>query len=228
MKRTNQRQYQAQVFVRDLCNVHRDQLEATPLGKTMVAQLDQSVNRAADGFKVQSDGRIVASQSARLRRKGCNALRTNVKHVVRASEMLPYTSTAGEPFPKVRRSTDQQLVADSKAIRERALPLAEAFTTNGLLPADLLTDLQGQIAVVETAIAAQGAAKETHVGANAATVEAIRQGAIAIRALEPIFFHANAGDPNLISKWKIAKRIGPARKEAAAPPAQPPSATKSA
>src|SRR5260370_29752247 len=172
----------------------------------MVEQRVQATTKGAAGFKPQAEGLIAARQSSKRRRTACTLLRTSVNHIVRASRLLYLTSAIGEPFPPVLRRTDHQLVADAKAILERVMPLAAAFTDSGLLPADLLTNLPGQIADVESAFAAQGVAKETHAGATVAAAETIRQGALAVRALEPVFFHANAGDANAIQQWKIAKR----------------------
>ncbi|HYM23982.1 MAG TPA: hypothetical protein VEU08_12275, partial [Vicinamibacterales bacterium] len=218
--------YRSQVEVLALCTKRRGQMEATAFGKNALALLEQLVARVAGWDASKSDGRITGLQNTATRRAAVAALQQSMRELVRVSTAIALPPSAAQGFPPVRITTDQQLVSDAKAMVAQAKVLADAFTTNGPLPADALTTMDAQIATVESAIAAQGTSRVTHVAAGKAAIDDIREGQRTIRALEPIYLRAVAGDTNAIEAWKNARRIGPSRTADQQPdPAAPPATT---
>src|SRR5579872_1344799 len=220
--------YRSQIEVLALCAERRPQLEATSFGRQTLALLEQLVARVAGWDASQSDGRITGLQNTDARRGAVTTLLRSIRELVRVSHAIALPPSAAKAFPPVRKATDQQLVSDAKAMVAQAKLLSDAFVTNGPLPADAFTTLDGQIAAVEGAIAAQGTSRVTLVAAGKAALDDLRQGQRAVRALEPIYLRAVAGDTRAIEAWKNARRIGPSRTADQQPDQATPPATTAA
>jgi hypothetical protein len=220
MKNTDRLHYESLANVLALCIEHRAELEQTPLGKELVAQLDTRVNAAGASFNQQSDGRTSAHVATRDRRRAVKKLRRTVDATIRVGRALDRKAGVQRDFPRLRNGNHRQLMADATAIHDALEGHADALAANRL-PLD---DLSQQIADVETAIRAQGAARETHVAARETAEDELRAGALAADALEPLFFKAMENNSYAIAQWKNARRIGPRRAQTPAP-TQPASAT---
>src|SRR5579859_6640897 len=82
MRNTYRRQYESVARITALCLEHRAELEQTPLGKQLVAELEQQKATAADGFTSQSAGRNTAHVGTVQRRDGVKTLRTAVDRLL--------------------------------------------------------------------------------------------------------------------------------------------------
>ena len=222
MRNADRRRYESLANVLALCVEHRAELEQTPLGKELVAQLDTCVNTAGGLIDRQSDGRTAAHVATRDRRRGVRKLRRSVDATVRVGRALDRKAGVQRDFPPLRNGNHRQLMADAAAIRDALAGHADALAANKL-PLD---DLSQQIADVETAIRAQASARETHVAARETVEDELRAGMLAADALEPLFFKVMEKDPYAIAQWKNARRIGPRREQMPAP-AQPAPSTPS-
>lgn len=220
MKHTDRLHYESLANVLALCIEHRAELEQTPLGKELVAQLDTGVNAADAAFNQQSEGRTSAHVATRDRRRAVKQLRRTVHATIRVGRALDRKAGVQRDFPRLRNRNHRQLMADATAIHEALAGHADALAANRL-PLDALSQ---QIADVETAIRAQGAARETHVAARETAEDELRAGALAADALEPLFFKAMENNAYAIAQWKNARRIGPRRVQMPAP-TQPAPAT---
>ena len=208
MRSTNRRRYESLANLLALCEAHRDQLESTPLGTQLINQLGAVTTRVAGLFKTQSDGRNSAHDATGKRRTAARLVRRHATDLAQHARALGAVSGPAIQLPPLREGSHQQLIADARSAVDAVQPLAGVFKANKLT---VLDDLPPQIAALDAAMKDQSAGRETHVGASAVVTEALNEGAQVAAALEPIFRSVVNGDPELIAKWKNARRIGPAR-----------------
>ena len=214
MKTTSRRRQEAHVRTQAVCADHRGTFEATSVGKKMLAQLDTSVADVEHGFAEQQGGLEDARRGGEDRRTSRRGLRGGITAVVRISHLVGLDAGTSALVQMPTLGSDELLAADARMILDKVTPLADPFAAQGL-PANVLADLPGQIAALKQAKLAQAAGKERHLTANAAILTALDSGDEAVAALEKILV-ASQQDPDAMTAWNCAKRVGPSRAKEAA------------
>src|SRR5437762_8198088 len=123
-----------------------------PLGKTFLDQLRESVRKGADYFKGEAGGRNAAHEATVARSEQAVIVRQQANKLRRAARVLGAKSGAAMELPPLRETSDQQLLADARALVDAVTPLADVFKANRLRMYD---DLQQQIAALDRAMGAQ-------------------------------------------------------------------------
>jgi hypothetical protein len=184
---------------------------------TIVTQLD---NHAA----AETSGRGTAREGTSTRAEAREALRDDLEAINRtARAMAEDTPGIGDKFRLPRGDNDQNLLSAARAFAADAAPLSAQFIAHEM-PDDFLTDLNTDIANMETAINLQSSGVGDHVSAGAAIDEAIDAGMVLVRKLDAIVRNRYANDQATLAEWTSASHTerSPRRRSPAAPP--PPSA----
>ncbi|HLJ56870.1 MAG TPA: hypothetical protein VKT77_17655 [Chthonomonadaceae bacterium] len=219
MLTTNKRQYEALKSVLVLCEQHKEPIEGVPLGKPFLDTLRQSVSKSADSLKGLSDGRNAGHEASAARRESAAIVRRQAEDLMRTARVLGAPSGTAIDLPPLRDGSHQQLIADARSVLERVAPLADVFRAHRIQSYD---DLPKQIALLDGAVDATATARKQRAGARAALKDALSEGADAAAGLKPLFFAVVSGDPDQISQWKNARRIGPSRAGKSGAPAAAP------
>jgi hypothetical protein len=213
MKTTNKRQYESLKHLLALCEQHHEQLEATPLGKAFLDQLRQAVGNGAGYFKGEAGGRNAAHEATVLRGEKAVTVRLQANKLRRAARVLGTKSGVPMELPPLRDASDQQLIADTRALLDATTPLADVFRAHKIRAYD---DLHQEIAALDSTMDAQAKGRRERKGAGTAVHAALRSGAEAAAGLEPLFFALVSDDPQTATEWKSAARVGPSRTKAGA------------
>jgi len=218
---SNRRRYESIVEVLELCEGQHDSIESTPLGAQLMSQLRAKAAHVARLFKAQSTGRNSAHDASEKRRTGGRLVRRTAVDLARHARALGRASGVTITLPRLRDSSHRQLISDAQAVLDAVQPLTDAFKATKL---SVLDDLPKQIADLDAAMKAQSAGRETHVGASATVTPALNECVEVAEAIEPFYLSAVSKDPELIARWKNARRVGPARSrkdDATAPATEP-------
>jgi len=105
-----------------------------------------------------------------------------------------------------------------RGLLDRVSAHADAFVAEGL-PPDLLKNLSDRIAAFESARNDRNAARERFTAAAASIHETQQKADDTIAALEAIAINLPDAQPELVTKLRIAKRIGPRAPEEPKPDA---------
>ena len=208
MNTTNRRRYESVVRVLALCEEQGTGIESTPPGTQLIGQLRASAAKAAGLFQTQSSGRNSVHDATAKRRALARLVSKNAAALARHARALAPTSGLAIELPPLRKNSDEQLIADSRALLDAVQPLAATFKAGKLTGLD---DLTKQIADLDAAMKEQSAGRETHVGASATINQVLNECIRLTTAIEPFYVSAINGDPELIARWRNARRIGPAR-----------------
>jgi len=216
MRATSKRQYESIVSLLAQCEDKREAIESTPLGTQLLGELKGEATHVADLFKAQSNGRNAVHDAAAKRRTNAHGVRRSATALARHARALAPTAGLAIELPPLRKTSDQQLIADARATLDAVHPLADTFKAGKLTGHD---DLAKQIADLDAAMKDQSTGRETHIGASATITGALRECRRLVAAIEPFYLQAINGDPELTARWKNAKRVGPARPRTDAAPA---------
>jgi len=199
-----------------LCEQHKEPIEAMPLGKRFMDALRQSVIKSGDSFKGLSDGRNAGFQASAARYDCATIVRQQAEDLIRTARVLGAPSGTVIDLPPLRMASHQQLIADARSVLEKVAPLADVFKAHKIRSYD---ELPAQIAMLDGGVDATKTARKQRAGARAALKDALGAGADAVAGLKPLFFAVVSGDPDKISQWENARRIGPSRARKSGAPA---------
>ena len=205
MRTTNKRRYESLKHPLALCEQYKEPLEAMPLGKTFLDQLRESVHKGADYFKGEAGGRNAAHEATVARCEQAVIVRQQAIKLRRAARVLGAKSGAAMELPPLRETSDQQLLADARALVDAVTPLADVFKAHRLRMYD---DLHQQIAALDSTMDAQAKGRNERKGAGTAVNDALKSGAEAAAGLEPLFLAVVEGDPQKAIEWKSTSRVG--------------------
>jgi hypothetical protein len=208
MNTTNKRQFESLKSVLALCEEHKEPIEAMPLGPPFMGTLRQSVSKSADALKGLSDGRNAGHQVSAARYDSATIVRQQAEDLIRTARVLGAPAGTAIDLPPLRMASHQQLIADARSVLEKVAPLAGVFKAHKIQSYD---DLPKQIALLDGGVDATKAARTQRAGARAALKDALASGSDAAAGLKPLFFAVVSGDPDKISQWENARRIGPSR-----------------
>ena len=208
MNTTNRRRNESIVQILELCEDQHASIASTPLGAQLMGQLRAKAAQVATLFKTQSTGRYSAHDATEKRRTAARLVRRTAVDLARHARALGRASGLAITLPPLRDGSHRQLIADAGSVLDAVQPLTDAFKATKLT---VLDDLPQQIADLDAAMKAQSAGRETHVGASTTVTEVLNECTDVAAAIEPFYLSAVSKDPELIARWKNARRVGPAR-----------------
>jgi hypothetical protein len=193
----------------------QDFLEAFPLPKTPAkfaqrrGELDAAVGRLRVLLGEQSSGRREAIDSTKRQAAARVALVENdlkpINRIARA--MLP-----NEPLIKsalalpTAQTPSQKLIAEASGIRASAAKFAPVFIENGR-PEDFLERLDASIEALRQSLLVRARTVGQHVGARAGMAQTLADAQRVVRILDAMVQDGFAGNPDVLAKWRVAKRV---------------------
>jgi hypothetical protein len=198
----------AHVRANNVCTQHSDSFDVTPgAKKTRLALNDyvtESTRLLADQGRALEE-RKAATQQCRVCRR---ALRAISKTIIRVGKLVNVPDTVMETLSVPGSMSDGELLAHMQGLHDRVLPYKDAFEAQGL-PPDLLTNLTDGIRALETARAAHAATIQDAASADEALGENQDLAAVTILALESMAPRATLANREVVSKLRVARRVGP-------------------
>lgn len=107
------------------------------------------------------------------------------------------------PRPQLPTS---QLINEALAIRDVAVTYENRFVESGR-PADFLEKLNEAIAALSSAMLGKAQNYGRRVGAGQGLVDTVREGRDALKLLDAVVTTVFAGNPDVLGRWRIARRI---------------------
>jgi hypothetical protein len=183
---------------------HANDFEANSMGKGLATSLSSLITELDDHASAEASGVGSERQGTQTRAQAREALRRDLEAISRTARAMA-ADVAGleDKFRAPRSNNDQQLLNAARAFANDAVPLTAQFVAHEL-PADFLTDLNADIAALESAINQQESGMVDHVAAAAAIDEAIAQGIEIIRKLDVIVKNKYANNPSVLAEWASA------------------------
>ena|SRR5579872_626044 len=221
MRKTIRRKHEAQRRAHTVCLSVRSVIEATDGGTATLAKLGASVDQVDSLYTEQQQ----ALNARRVAAADCDAARGRIRDLLKAVVGVSRVVQLAEGTAVVMRvpevGPDELLLADANAIHDAAAANAAAFVAAGL-PETVLTDLQAQIEAFKAAKAVIANVRNTFTATMLAARTALQSGDEANAVLDAILAHAPNADPQALTRFRAAKRVGPSHGEApAAQPEQP-------
>ena len=217
MRKTIRRRYDAHVRVHDVCAEHSELFDATAGGKKTRATLGSQVAEVT--HLLASQQRSVQDQRAALDdiRDARDALRNAAKGVVKVGRLVTVADARMSAMTPPGVRSDDELLAYTQGLLDRVSAHADAFVSEGL-PLDLLQNLEDRMKAFVAAKSAFAAARQRYTAATHSILDTQAEADDTVGALEAIALNTSTADPDLLTRLRIAKRVGPRAEE---PPAQP-------
>jgi hypothetical protein len=225
MRKRARLRHDAHTDVRAVVNEHHDFFAATDGGATQVGALDTSVP-AVDGLFTELTQRRLerklAVQSCREKR---SLLRDALRLVVAVSRKLTLDVSIASVLVNPPEESDDQLLADARAIHDAASAHADAFVAAGL-PPTLLATLAADVQALAAARDMKSLSTQRFTAATEAITAAQNATDKTIAVLDGIALVGRKDNPGILTKLRQARRVGPRKAAAdqaatAAPPAAP-------
>ena len=182
--------------------------DATPGGQKI---------RTALGTCVADVDRLLAYQERSLQdrraataqcRQGRQTLRDAAKAIVTVGRLVTLREPTMSTMQLLGPASDDQLLAYVRGMLDRVAPHAEALVAEGL-PPDLLTRLEAGIRRFVAAKDGQASARQGFTVAAVSIRRAQDKADKTIDALDAIAVNTLDADPALLTKLRIARRVGP-------------------
>jgi len=208
MQKKVRRRHEAQVRVQSVCAEHSALFDATPGGQKA---------RAALGMAVAEVGRLLALQQASIEERRAaterchlsrRSLRDAANAVVTVGKVVNLDADVmGTMQLPVGRSYDE-LLAYARGLLERVSSHADAFVAEGL-PPDLLKDLGDGITGFEAARDAQAGSRQRFSAASKSIRQTLDSADKTIDVLQAIAINTPGAPPEVLTKLRMARRVGP-------------------
>jgi len=219
MRKIVGRRQDAHARVNSVCTEHSEIFDATPGGQKTRTSLGANVTNVAKQFITQGqaveDRRAATAQARQARVR----LREATKAVVAVGKLVSLPATVTSTMRLPGWMTDDELLAYAGTLLERASAHADAFLAEGL-PPDLLKNLADAIQALSAARELQAQGRQRFTAAAESIRETQEKSDQTVDALEAIAINTPAARPEVLTKLRIARRIGPrvkAAEDAAAP-----------
>ena len=221
MRKDVRRRHDAHVRTSAICSEHQAMFDATQGGQK---------TREALGTHVADTEQLLALQQQSLEerraaidqlRTGRSALQKAVKAVVTVGRLVRLSDTVMGTLRQPGAVSDDELIACARGLLARVTPHADAFVAEGL-PPDLLTNLGVEVQRFGAAKDAQVVARQRFAAAAGSIRESQDQADTTIAALVAIADNTPAAHPEVMTKLRNARRVGPRPAGPAAKPAPPP------
>ena len=217
MRKDQTRRHDAQVRVNGVCAQHSALFDATPGGQSTRAALGTYVADVSRQLAVQKQSieeRRAATKQCRVARR---ALHAAAKGVVKVGQLVTVDQTTMDTMQIPHRMGDDELIAHAQGLLNRVSPFADAFVAKGL-PPDVLKKLDTNIQALVAARDARATAVQQYAAATASIHETQDVADKTVAALEAIAINLPDANPEVVTKLRMAKRVGP---RAAAPKPNP-------
>jgi hypothetical protein len=224
MRKDIRRRRDAHVRTNGVCTEHSEIFDATPGGQKRRAALATCVADAERQLALQKQSIEDRRSSTEQLRRSRRALRDFARAIVKIGRFVTLDELLMTTLRLPGWVSDDDLLAHMRGLLERVSAHADAFVAEGL-PLDVLQKLANEIDRFVAAKDLQAKARQRFAAAAASLREAQDKAAKTIDALEAIAIGTPAAHPEILTKLRVAKRVGPrAADDAAAPaPALPPS-----
>jgi len=227
--------HEAHVRSNDLCTENADSIDINPGAKKTRLALNDHVTESTRLIAVRDQAvseRKAATRQSRVCRR---ALRNSGKAIVKVAKRVTLPDTVMQALTVPGSMSDEKLQAHMQALHDHVLPYQDAFQGEGL-PADGLTKLTDGIKALASARAKRASTIQDAASAQASLNENQNLASSAIVALEAVMPTATQANRELVTKLKVARRVGPHKAQPAAAstptasttPATPPTPTSPA
>ena len=221
MEKKLRRRHDAHVRANGVCTEHSALFDATPGGQKTRAALGTQVGDVERLLTLQKrsvQDRRTATERCRLSRR---TLRAAAKAVVKIGKIANLDDAMVAALQLPDRGSDDDLLAESRALLDLISSHADALVAEGL-PPDVLQHLTDAVQAFAAARDAQSGSRERFSGASEAIREMLDKADKTVDALEEIVVHTPGGQPEVLKKLRMARRIGPRMTEPAPTPAPTP------
>ena len=220
MRKQTRRRHEAHVRVQSVCAEHSELFDATPGGQKARAALGTDVAEVDRLLALQEasiEDRRAATAQCRLSRR---TLRDAAKAVVTVGRVVDLDAAGMGTMQLPGATSDDELLAYSRGLLERVSEHADVFVAEGL-PPDLLTHLGDGIGAFAAARDAQAGARQRFSAASESIRETLDHADKTVDVLEAIVINTPNAPPEVLTRLRIARRVGP---RVIAPPKAPPAA----
>jgi len=218
MRKNIRRKHAPQRRAYAVCSGARSVIEATDSGRKTLAKLGASVDEVEGLYTEQQQ----ALKTRRAASADCDAARGSIRDLLKAivgvSAVVVLDDGAAKAMRLPEIGGDDLLLADANAIYDTAAAHAAAFVDAGL-PENVLPNLQAQIKAFKAAKDVLANVRRTFTATTLAARTALHAGDEANAVLDAILAHAPNADPQVLTRFRFARRIGPSH--AGEPAAQP-------
>ncbi len=209
------RRHDAHVRTHGVCSDHGPFFDTTPGGRKARARFGAHVAEVGRLLALQQrsieDRRAATAQCRRWRR----TLRTAAKAVVRVGRVVDLEADLMSTMQLPAKTSDDEFIAYLRGLIDRVAPHADAFVAEGL-PPDLLTDLADGVMEFAAARATQVASRQRFSAASESIRETLGRADRLADVLESVTMTAPMAPAELLTRLRLARRVGP-RMSAAAP-----------
>ena len=213
MTRKTGRRQDAHLRCHEVLVGQRATFDATPGGQTAFAQFEASIADVDRLSKEQSESLEARLQALGRVKDTRVTLYGTLKHVVKISAFVKLDEGSAKVMRLPRKTDDQTMIADARAIRDAVTPNADAFKAAGL-PANVLVDLNTQIDAFAAARTAAQSERKKFGAITKAIRIALRSGDQALEVLGTILNATPGADPKVIEWLRTARLVGPSRVKA--------------
>ncbi|HYS24089.1 MAG TPA: hypothetical protein VEP46_00760 [Vicinamibacterales bacterium] len=231
MRKHVQRRHDAHVRAHSVCTEHSALLDAAAGGQktrdTLSAQV-ADVDRLLALQERSIEDRRAATEQGRLSRQG---LRDAANLVIRVGKLVHLSDVVMGTMQLPTPGSDDELLAYARGLLDRVSVHAEAFVASGL-PPDSLKGLADAIQRLEAARDAQAASRQRFTAASQSIRATLDETDKTVGVLEALVINTPAAHPEVLTKLRMAKRVGPRATTSAparpAPTPAPPAPTDKA
>ena len=208
MRKTVRRRHEAQIRAESVCAQHSALFDATPGGQAARAVLGTDVAEVVRLLALQErsiQDRRAATGQCRLSRR---ALSNAARAVVSVGKMVALDAANLNTLKLPGDITDEELLAYSRALLEHVSAHADAFVAKGL-PPDLLKQLGEGIEAFAAAREGYATARQDFTAAFESIRTTLDHADNAVDVLDAIALNTPGAPPDLVTKLRIARRVGP-------------------
>jgi hypothetical protein len=216
MRKQVRRRHDAHVRAQGVCTEHSALFDATAGGQKTRAALGTHVAEVDRLLALQErsvEDRRAATEQCRLSRR---TLREAAKAIVKVGKVVNLDAIM-ETMRLPAGTSDDELLAYSRGLLDRVSAHADAFVAEGL-PPDLLKDLGDAIQAFAAARDAQAGSRQRFTAASESIRETLDTADKTVDVLEAIVVNTPAAHPEVLTKLRMARRVGP---RVTAPAAKP-------
>ena len=216
MRKQVRRRHDAHVRANSVCTEHTAIVDAVAGGHQTREALSAHVADVDRLLALQErsiEDRRAATEQGRLSRR---ALREAATLVIRVGKLVHLDNVVMDTMQLPAPRSDDELLAYARGLLDRVSSHAEAFVAGGL-PPEFLKTVADAIQRLEAAKEAQAASRQRYTAAAKTIRKTLDETDKTVGVLESLVINALAAPPEVLTKLRLAKRVGPR----AAPPARP-------
>jgi hypothetical protein len=179
----------------------------------VVGEIEAQASFKASGIGSARQGTITRAQARADLRDTLEAINRTARAM---ADVVPGLENK---FRVPRNANDQQLLASARSFAADVVPFSADFTAHEL-PADLVANLNSDIAAMEAAIDSQSNAVGDHIAARAALDDAIGRGVDAVRKLGAIIKNKYGEQVAKLAEWTSVSHTERARRRTSPTPSE--------